>query len=302
MALPNIPSLRPEDRRPRLAAALREGRLLRAIECHNPLSALVGELARSTSGVSFDALWVSGFSHATSLGLPDAELSSLERRLESLSDIAAVTSLPLIVDADTGGDALAFGVLCRSYESLGVSAIVIEDKVGAKRSSLAPGVQHDLEDPAVFVEKIATGRAAMHTKDTLIFARIESLIAGKGLADALDRAETYLRSATDGVVIHSKDATGREVLDFMQGYRTLSREHRISRPLVLIPTAYHHIRGRDLHAAGASIIIHGNHLIRAAYSAMCQTAQSILDHDRSQEAADAYCAPVSELFRLVGTE
>jgi phosphoenolpyruvate phosphomutase len=297
MSLPQ-PCL-PEHRRPRLRAALTDGRLLRAIECHNPLSAMLGAAARGAAGQRFDALWVSGFANATAMGLPDAELSLLERRIDSLGDIAAVTSLPLIVDADTGGDDLAFGCLCRRLEMLGASGIVVEDKTGAKRTSLAASVSHEMEDPVAFVQKIAAAKAGMLSGDVMVFARIESLIAGIGMDDALARAEVYLAGAPDGIVIHSKDRSGREVLDFMARYETLQQRLGRRKPLVLIPTAYNHLTGVDLHGRGAAIVIHGNHMVRAAFEAMKRAAAMLLDHDRSLE-ADAVCAPVTELFDAVG--
>jgi phosphoenolpyruvate phosphomutase len=291
----------PEVRRPALRMALREQRLLRAIECHNPLSAMLGAAAVGAQGHGFDALWASGFSNATAMGLPDAELSLLERRLDSIGDIAAVTSLPIIVDADTGGDELAFACLCRRLEAFGVSGIIIEDKAGAKRTSLAASVQHQMEDPLTFVRKIAGAKAAMLGPDVMIFARIESLIAGLGLDDALARAEIYLAGAPDGLVIHSKDRSAREILEFMDGYEALQQRLGLRKPLVLIPTAYSHLTGAELHARGAAIVIHGNHMVRAAFAAMKQTAKILLDHDRALE-ADAVCAPVAELFDAVGVD
>lgn len=293
----------PEHRRPRLAAMLREARLLRAIECHNPLSAVLGSHAESSGErkLGFDVLWASGFSHATTLGLPDSEISILERRIDMIADIAAVTDKPILADADTGGDDLALLALCRRLEQIGVSGVVVEDKAGAKRTSLARDVHHDLEDPEVFVRKIAHAKQGLLTRDFLIFARIESLIAGAGLEDALARAQAYLRSKADGVVIHSKDRTGTEVVSFMKEYAALQRSLGIAKPLVCIPTAYPHITGAELHRLGASIVIHGNHMVRAAYRGMQLAARSILDHDRSLE-ANAVCAPVDELLSSVGVD
>ena len=119
---------------------------------------MLGARRTGAHGRRFDALWASGFAHATAMGLPDAELSWLERRLDSIADIAAVTALPIIVDADTGGDDLAFARLCRRLEALGVSGIIIEDKAGAKRTSLAASVRHQMADPTTFVRKIARPR------------------------------------------------------------------------------------------------------------------------------------------------
>ena len=290
----------PEHRRPRLAAALREQRLLRAIECHSPLSAMIASSAVGSDG-GFDALWASGFSHATVMGLPDAELALLERRIDTIGDITAVSALPIIADADTGGDDLAFVQLCRRMEALGVSAVVVEDKAGAKRTSLADNVHHQLEDPRVFADKIAVAKTAVLADEFLIFARIESLIAGAGLRDALARAEIYLRSAADGVVIHSKDKSGSEIFAFMAGFAALKQQLGIDKPLVLIPTAYNHVTGAELYQRGAQLVIHGNHLVRAAFRAMTDAAQSLLEHDRSLE-ADEICAPVQELFDAVGVD
>lgn len=294
----------PEIRRPALRELLQQPRVLRAIECHNPLSAMLGACAAHGEGskrTEFDLLWISGFSHATALALPDAELSVLERRLDAIADIAAVTSKPMLADGDTGGDAMAFAYLCRRLENLGVSGVVVEDKSGAKRTSLAEGANHELEDPDAFVAKLAHAKERLLSRDFLIFARIESLIAGAGLANALARAERYLQSSADGLVIHSKDSTGEQVLRFMDGYRQLQGRLGIAKPLVCIPTNYNHITGAELHRHGARIVIHGNHMIRAAYRGMQRAAELILEHDRSAE-ADSVCTPVKEIFSSIGVD
>lgn len=294
----------PEIRRPALRELLRQSRVLRAIECHNPLSAMLGASAAVDAGparIEFDLLWVSGFSHATALGLPDAELAVLERRLDAIADIAAVTSKPLLADGDTGGDAMAFAYLCRRLEDLGVSGVVVEDKSGAKRTSLAEGASHQLEDPRAFVAKIAHAKQQLLSQDFLIIARIESLIAGAGLTNALSRAESYLQSSADGIAIHSKDSTGDQVLRFMDGYRQLQSRLGIAKPLVCIPTSYNHITGSELYKHGARIVIHGNHMIRAAYRGMQRAAELILQHDRSAE-ADSVCIPVNEIFASIGVD
>ena len=260
---------------------------------------MLGAAAQGQNGLTFDALWASGFAHATQSGLPDAELALLERKLDSVADIAAATALPIIVDGDTGGDALAFAQLCLRLEALGVSAVVIEDKEGAKRTSLAEGVTHEMADPHAFAAKIAVAQATLLSGDMMIFARIESLIAGLGDEDAILRAEIYLTSTADGLVIHSKDKSGAEILRFLRSYRGLQERLGIAKPLILIPTAYPQLTGAELAAQGAAIIIHGNHMIRAAFQAMANAAATILDHDRALE-ADQICAPVQALFDAVG--
>jgi len=293
-----------EDRRGRLKALLAEGRRLRAIEAHNPLSGLIGNEAAidgpDGARKEFDALWLSGFTCASSRALPDVELARQEKKLETIEEIAAATDKPLIADADTGGDALAFRYLCTRLEALGVSLIIVEDKVFPKRTSLAAGVHHDLEDPAAFAAKIGAGKDAMLSGEVLVFARIESLIAGAGLDDALARARAYLDSAADGIVIHSKDKSGEEVFAFIDGFNALRRDTGIDKPLLCIPTAYNFVHDEELFERGVSIVIHANHLLRAAFLAMERVCETILKADRSQE-ADALCVDLPRLFALIGT-
>jgi len=294
----------PERRRGLLRAMLAKGRKVRAIEAHNPLSALIGNEASVTAPgggrKAFDALWLSGFTCASSRALPDVELARLEKRLETIEEIAAATDKPMIADADTGGDPLAFRYLCTRLEALGVSLIIVEDKVFPKRTSLAAGVRHDLEDPHAFAAKIAQGKEAMLSGEVLVFARIESLIADVGLEDALARARIYLESAADGVVIHSKDRTGKEIFAFIDGYNELRAKLAIDKPLLCIPTAYNFVHDEELFARGVAVVIHANHPLRAAFLAMEKVCETILEADRSQE-ADAICVDLPRLFELIGT-
>ncbi len=295
----------PEARRGLLKAALDAGATLRAIEAHNPLSAIIGgaaSLAAPGGEVKqFDALWISGFTCAAARGLPDAELSRLEKRLETCEEIAASTGKPLIADGDTGGDALSFQYLCARLEALGVSAVIVEDKTHPKRTSLAKGVRHTLEDPGVFVGKISRAKDVLQSDDFLIFARIESLIAGLGADDALARARLYLQSDADGLVIHSKDESGAEVLAFLDAYGELCAEIGVRKPLACIPTAYNFVTDAELFSRGASLVIHANHPLRAACLAMQRVCASILENDRSLEASEQ-CVDLDALFALVGVD
>ena len=281
------------------------GRTVRAIEAHNPLSAIIGAAASlpraGGEAREFDALWLSGFTCAAARGLPDAELARLEKRLETTEEIAASCAKPLIADGDTGGDVLSFQYLCSRLEALGVSAVIVEDKIHPKRTSLAEGVQHDLEQPAAFVDKIGKGKEVLLSDDFLIFARIESLIAGVGLDDALARARAYLESQADGIVIHSKDSSAREVLAFLDAYRGLCAAAGIRKPLVCIPAVDYFLTDDELFSRGASIVVHANHLLRAACLAMQRTCTSILEHGRSLEAGEL-CIGLEELFALVGVD
>lgn len=224
----------------------------------------------------------------------------LERRLETIEEIAAVTDRFLIADGDTGGDANALSHACRRLEGLGVSAVVVEDKVFPKRTSLADGVEQHLEAPEAFAAKLAAAKQALRSADFLVFARIEALIAGAGLDEALRRARVYLASAADGVVIHSKRKAPDEVFAFAEGYRRLQAELGCTKPLMAIPTAYNAVTEAELAARGFSIVVYGNHQIRAAFAGMQAACASILRHGRSLE-ADAICAPLPDVFRSIGT-
>lgn len=290
----------PEERRPRLKQLLAQGKRLRAIEFHDPLSAVIGEAARVERGqqtVEFDLLWASGFANATAMALPDRELSLTERRIDALADVLTVTRKPMIVDLDTGRDALNLATLCARLEMLGASAVVVEDKCGAKQTSLAPDVNHILSDAGEFVAKLATAKSLLRTEDLMIFARTEALIAGASLDEALARARRYLESSADGLVIHSKDPSGDEILGFLR--RLHATPGVPGKPIVCIPTAYNHLTDTELFENGAHIVIHANHLVRAAFQAMSEAAELILTHDRSRE-ADRVCAPLGTIFKTLG--
>lgn len=290
----------PEQRRAALQQRLNVGDCIRAIEAHSGLCALVAsEGLKSTSSPNnrFDALWISSLTSSAVQGLPDIELHFLERRIELIEDVCQVSSLPLIVDGDTGGDATSLCYLVARLEGMGVSALVIEDKRQPKRNSLCQTADHLLEDPDCFAKKIAQGVAARLTKDFLLFARLESLIAGLTVDDALTRAALYLEAGASGLMIHSKDRTEDRVVEFLQRLRAQGHEQ----PVICVPTTYNRVLARDLFAEGANIIIYANHLLRASHHAMRRVCQDLLQHDRAVD-VERRCTPLDELFDLVGAE
>ncbi|WP_375411010.1 isocitrate lyase/phosphoenolpyruvate mutase family protein [uncultured Bradyrhizobium sp.] len=290
----------PEKRRPQLRELVTSGRLVRAIEAHSGISALVSSETTGSSngheGRSFDALWLSSLTSSAARALPDMELYALERRIELIDEVLNASPKPLIVDGDTGGEETAFEYLCARLENMGVSAVVIEDKQHPKRNSLSLQSRHVLEEPAVFGKKLRRGRNALLSTDFMIFARLESLIAGETVRDALERAKVYLDNGAHGVMIHSKDRQPDSIFDFLHRYRNAANH---SQPVICVPTTYNNVRAEMLHERGANIVIHANHLLRAAHFAMRQVCRSILDNDRSME-VDNSITPVSEIFLEVG--
>ena len=186
----------------------------------------------------FDAIWVSSLTDSFAKGKPDTELVDRTSRLATINEILDVTTKPLLVDGDTGGHIEHFTHMVISLERLGVSAIVIEDKNGLKRNSLHDKPEdHKQEEPEAFAFKISAGIAARVHDQFMIIARIESLILGKGQADALARAQAYLDAGASAIMIHSKDKNGSDVKKFALAYNKL--ENR--KPLMMVPTSYNKI-------------------------------------------------------------
>jgi phosphoenolpyruvate phosphomutase len=296
----------PEKRRGKLKSLLQAGKTVRVLEAHNGLSGIIANDARIEGDVDdakvtreFDAIWESSLTDSASKGHPDIEVVSFDSRLHTIQEILAVTSKPLIVDGDTGGDANAFEYMVTKLERAGVSVVIIEDKVFPKRNSLEAGTQQTLENPDVFAQKIRRGKSVQSTDDFMIIARLESLIAGTGLDDALARAKTYLLAGVDGIMIHSKSKSPDEILQFSKSYRHLLKELDLDKPLVCVPTTYNTITEEELTAAGFRVIIYANHLLRAAYKSMIEVSKTLLLNQRSFE-ADPSCAPVREIFKTVG--
>ena len=296
----------PEQRRGKLKALLEDGKIVRVLEAHNGLSGIIantvqvtGESDGQTVVRQFDAIWESSLTDSASKGHPDIEVITFDSRIHSINEILAVTDKPMIVDGDTGGDANTFEYTVSKLEQAGVSAVIIEDKIFPKRNSLEPGVQQNLEDPEVFAQKIQRGKRIQKSSDFMIIARIESLIAGKPMEDALNRATKYLKAGIDGIMIHSKSKNPDEILEFAEKYKHLLQTLKLNKPLVCVPTTYNLITEDELSAAGFSIIIYANHLLRSAYQAMTKTAKTLLRKQRSLE-VDPFCTPVREIFKTVG--
>jgi len=294
----------PEVRLKSLKKLLKENKFLRIIEVHNGLSALVGQRAsvRQNDGfIEFDGFWESSLTDSASKGIPDAEIVGHDSRLRTIDEILSITSKPLIVDGDTGGSPSQFEYFIKNLERLGTSAIIIEDKIFPKRNSLDASAKQTLEDPEKFAQKIERGNDVKLHEDFMIIARIESLISGVGLNDALHRAEIYINAGVDGIMIHSKKNSPDNILTFAKEYEKLCKKIGRRPPLVSVPTTYDLITDQELANNGFNIIIHANHLLRSAHKTMKKTAETILLNDRNFE-ADPICSTVPEIFEEVGFE
>ena len=273
--------------------------IVRILEAHNGLTGLIVEktsIEKDGKKIEFDGIWESSLTDSTAKGKPDTELVDFSSRFSTIEEILEVTTKPIIVDGDTGGRIDHFKFRVKTLERLGVSAIIIEDKVGDKRNSLfgttVPQQQDSIEH---FSQKIHEGKQSQVTTDFMIIARVESLILKKGMADALKRAEAYISAGADGIMIHSKEKDGKEIIEFCEKFRNF--ETKV--PLIVVPSTYSHMTESDLQELGISVIIYANHLLRSAYPSMINAAQSILENSRSQEASDEYCMSIKDIITLI---
>ena len=288
----------PDIRLKRLRRVLAAKPLVRVLEAHSGLSGLIVEHARPAgeNGVrEFDAIWLSSLTDSTAKGKPDIECVDLTSRLHTVNDIMEVTTKPIIFDGDSGGLPEHFVFTVRSLERLGVSAVIIEDKIGLKQNSLGEaGSRQSQDSTGNMCYKIKAGKSAQVTDDFMVIARCESLITGAGMEDALQRVEAYIAAGADGIMIHSKASDAQEISDFCARYRAL--EKRV--PLVVVPTAFPQVTEEELEAWGVNVVIYANHLLRAAYPAMVSAARRILEHGRAAE-AEPDLMPIREILRLV---
>ena len=185
----------------------------------------------------------------------------------------------------------------RTLERIGVSAVIIEDKTGLKQNSLFGTTVKQTQDSVEnFCAKIAAGKEALRSKEFMVIARCESLIAGQGEDDAIVRCRAYCGAGADGIMIHSKAKTADEVLSFVRRFRD---EVSTDKPVVVVPSTYAQITEDELSKAGVNVVIYANHLLRAAYPAMRRTAQRILECGRAQEASAELCMPIKEIISLI---
>ena len=288
----------PGIRMNRLRRLLASKEMVRVMEAHNGLTGLIIEnSAIKKDGVltEFDGMWLSSLTDSTAKGKPDIGCVDLTSRLNTLKDILEVTTKPIIYDGDSGGLPEHFEFMVRSLEREGVSAVIIEDKVGLKKNSLfGTDVKQTQDTIDNFCAKIIRGKRAQITQDFMIIARIESLILKAGMEDALQRAKAYIAAGADGIMIHSKEKTPDEILEFSGHYKGF--EQRV--PLVVVPSTYNSITEPELQEAGVRIVIYANQLLRSAYPAMLKAAELILQNQRAQE-CEADCMPIKEILTLI---
>jgi phosphoenolpyruvate phosphomutase len=288
----------PEFRRKRLKQAISLRGLIKALEVHSGLTGLIAEktyVENDGEFDQFDAMWISSLCDSTAKGKPDIELVDMTSRFRTIEDVMEVTTKPIIFDGDSGGLAEHFVYTVRSLERMGVSAVIIEDKIGLKKNSLfGTEVKQTQDTIEHFCEKIKAGKKIQLTEDFMIIARIESLILEQGMEDALTRAFAYVEAGADGIMIHSRRKTPDEIVEFCDKFRAKDK----TTPIVVVPTSFNTITEKELQEHGVNIVIYANQLTRSAFPAMENTAREILIHHRAKEVDDSLM-PIKDIITLI---
>ncbi len=288
----------PDNRKSRLKRLMDVKDLVRIMESHSALTGLIIEninVIKKNEFLEFDGMWSSSLTDSAVRGKPDNQSVDYSTRISGLNEICEVTTKPIIFDADNGGRLEHISFMIKSLERVGVSAAIIEDKVGLKRNSLFQNQQGVKQDSIKnFCKKIKKAKEAKISNDFLVIARVESFILGKRLEDAIKRAEAYSKAGADAILIHSKDKDPKKIFSFAKKFS----KSKFFKPLVSVPSSYSKTYEKNLIKNNFKIVIYANQLIRASYPAMVSTAKSILYNKRSFE-AQKRISSINEIINLI---
>ena len=275
----------PLTRSAKLRAMLESEQLEFLLEAHNGLS------ARIVREAGFQGIWASGLSISAQFGVRDNNKASWTQIVDTLEFMVDASDLPILLDGDTGyGNFNNLRRLVRKLEQRGIAGVCIEDKLFPKTNSFLNGERQPLADIAEFAGKIAAGKDTQRDADFCIVARVEALIAGWGMDEALRRAEAYRRAGADAILIHSKLSRADEIVTF-------AREWAQRAPLVIVPTRYYGTPTDVFRQLGISVVIWANHMVRSAAAAMQSVAREVQASQSVVNVEDRIAA-VQEIFRL----
>lgn len=258
--------------------------ILRIAGAHDGLTAKLVERC------GFDGVWASGLEISTSYAVPDANILTMTQFLERAVEMNETTSIPVIADCDTGfGNSNNVIHMVKQYEAAGIAAVCIEDKLFPKVNSFIPGRQ-ELATVAEFVGKIMAAKNAQRSDEFMVIARVEALIAGWGMEEALRRAGAYAEAGADAILIHSKASTPEEICLFVKSWENKA-------PLVVVPTTYSSVTVKDLETLGIKVVIYANHGIRASVKAVSKALSQIRELGSSRP-VEGDIATMKEIFDL----
>ena len=264
------------------------GDLSRSVGAHDGLGAkLIGE-----SG--FEAVWASGLEISASYGVPDANILTMTQFLSKAYEMNQATTLPIIADCDTGfGNVNNAIYMMEQYEAHGISGICIEDKKFPKVNSFIEGRQ-DLAEINEFAGKIRAITDAKKDKNIVLIARVEALIAGWGMDEALKRSYAYEEAGADAILIHSKKKEPSEIIHFVKIFRKKSKT-----PIVIVPTTYVNFSEKEIRKLGINHVIYANQLIRSRVDSQ-KNILSILNNKKKLSSIEDKIAPLKDILKICG--
>ena len=288
----------PDQRKLKLKRLLKVRKILRILESHSALSSMIIEnvnINKNGKLLEFDGIWSSSLTDSTLRGKPDNQSVDYSQRINSLNDTIDTSLKPIIFDGDNGGRLEHLIYLVKNLEKIGVSALVLEDKKGLKINSLFQDQSKSFQENIIeFSKKIKIAVNSRISKDFMIIARIESLILGKSIKDALHRAEKYSIAGADAILIHSKEKNAKEIFQFAK----LFKKSKFYKPMIAVPSTYSKTYEKELIKHDFKIVIYANHLLRASYKAMHETAKNILINQRAFE-IEKNITPINEIISLI---
>lgn len=259
------------------------------LEAHNGLSAKIVE------ETGFKGIWGSGLAISAALGVRDNNEASWTQVLDVVEFMSDTTSIPLMLDADTGyGNFNNVRRLVHKLEQRKIAAMCIEDKLFPKTNSFINGEAQELAKIDEFSGKIKAAKDTQEDPDFCVVARIEAFIAGWGLEEALKRAEAYCNAGADALLVHSKKSTAEDIFNFMAEWKDTC-------PVVIVPTMYYNTPTEEFQKCGVSMIIWANHLLRSSVKAMQHTAAQIYS-ETAINSVENEIVSVKEVFRLQNAE
>jgi len=280
-----------------LSKLLKEQKFVRIIESHSGLTCMLlqnlkveGENGRIKE---FDGFWISSLCDSLLRGKPDMEVIDVSDRINSIQWMLTTTNKPIIVDLDSGGRIEQFVHSVQKLSRIGVSAVVIEDKIGQKVNSLCQENSQKQDTITEFCKKITKGKDCVKSRDTMIVARIESLTLGKTVKDALKRARAYVDAGADAILVHNNTCDTSLIEDFCEGYNKF--ENRV--PLIVIPSTYSYVYEKDLQKMGCNMVIYANQITRSIIPIMLNTAENILVNERALEAS-LNCISIKDVLEI----
>ena len=239
----------------------------------------------------FDAVWAGSFAISATHAVPDASILTMTEFFDAASNMTETCKIPVIADCDTGyGGPSNVSHMVKKYERAGIAAISLEDKIFPKQNSLLENGQNDLISEKEFVAKIIAAKEAKQDKSFTIIARVEALISGAGMDEALKRASAYENAGADAILIHSKKKTPEEIFKFTDLWEG-------NLPIIVIPTTYDSVKIDELISHKIKMVIYANQTLRAAHASMSRILKQMINSNSLSDVSEEISS-MEDIFNL----